>query len=263
MFKREFKINFKSLLIWTSIICGLFAMAYSIYPSMGEAMKEGGIKDLLKAFPEDVLKTFNMDIISIDTAFGWYKTEGYVFLLLIGGIYSSMLGANIFLKEESDKTIDFLLAKPVTRKEVLTAKIVCGLVNISLMILIVAAFNYIGLSFNGDLDSKIFIISALAPALVFYSLFSISLFIASFFRKNKNITSLAIGIVFISYIFQMIGNLSDKFSFLKKISIFELSPIRDIILNRQLPFSSVIITLIIMIVFLGASYYRYNNKEFL
>lgn len=263
MFKREFKVNFKSLLIWTGVICALFLLVYLVYPSMSDAMKEGGMDDLLKAFPEDILKSFNMDIIAIDTAFGWYKTEGYVFLLLIGGIYSAMLGANIYLKEENDKTIDFLLAKPIKRKDILIAKILCGISNISILIAITTIFNYFGLLFNGDFDQKVFFIASIAPILIFYSLFSVSLFISSFFRRNKSAVSLSIGIVFMTYIFQMIGNLSDKYSFLKNISFFELSPIRYIVLNRQLPLRNVIITLIIMITFFGASYYRYSKKEFM
>ena len=63
----------------------------------------------------------------IDTAFGWLKSEGFVFALLIIGAYSGILGSNILLKEENDKTIEYLNSVPVTRKKIAVSKIASGI----------------------------------------------------------------------------------------------------------------------------------------
>ena len=34
MFKREMKINFKSFVIWTAILIGLFLVVFLVYPSI-------------------------------------------------------------------------------------------------------------------------------------------------------------------------------------------------------------------------------------
>ena len=34
MFKREMKINLKSVMIWTSILIGLFLVVFLVYPSI-------------------------------------------------------------------------------------------------------------------------------------------------------------------------------------------------------------------------------------
>ena len=95
MLKREFKINLKSFIIWLSILIIMFLVVFLIYPYIitDDTMKN--MDELMKVFPEEVLKTFNMDITSISTAYGWLKTEGFMFVLLIIGIYSSFLGGNI------------------------------------------------------------------------------------------------------------------------------------------------------------------------
>ena len=62
----------------------------------------------MSLFPDDLLKAFNMDISSISSAYGWLKSEGFVFVLLIIGSYSGIMGSNILLKEENDKTIEYL-----------------------------------------------------------------------------------------------------------------------------------------------------------
>ena len=124
MFKREMKINLKSFIIWTSILIGLFLVVFLVYPSFVNSENMEMMDEMMKMFPEEMLKAFNMDISSIDTAFGWLKTEGFVFVLLITGIYSGILGSNILLKEESDKTIEYLNSVPVTRKKIVINKII-------------------------------------------------------------------------------------------------------------------------------------------
>ena len=144
MFKRELKINLKSFVIWTTILIGLFLVVFLVYPSIINSANMEMIDEMMKIFPEEMLKAFNMDLSSINSAFGWLKTEGFVFVLLITGIYSGILGSNILLKEESDKTIEYLNSVPVTRKSIVFNKIFCGLFYIILMIAIIGIFNCIG-----------------------------------------------------------------------------------------------------------------------
>ena len=95
MLKRELKVNFKSFLIWLLCLILLYGFVYLMYPSIIKSDNIKMIDEMMKIFPEEVLKALNMDIASIDTAFGWLKTEGFVFILLIIGCYSGILGSNI------------------------------------------------------------------------------------------------------------------------------------------------------------------------
>ena len=138
MFKREFKINFKSLLLWTVILLAMYILIFAIYPSLINEETKESLNLMMESMPQEMLSAFNMDIVGIESAFGWFKTEGYVFLTLIGGLYAAILGSTILLKEESDKTIEYLNSVPVTRKNIVLNKILCGLFYIILMI----AFNF-------------------------------------------------------------------------------------------------------------------------
>ena len=108
MFKREMNVNLKSFIIWLSILIGMFFVVFLIYPYIINSDSIKMMDEMVGIFPEEVLKAFNMDLTSIDTAFGWLKTEGFIFVLLLTGVYSSILGSNIVLKEESDKTIEYI-----------------------------------------------------------------------------------------------------------------------------------------------------------
>ena len=142
MLKREMKANFKSFLIWASILIVIFLVVFLVYPSIATSDNIKMIDEMMKVFPEEMLKAFNMDISSIESAFGWLKTEGFIFVLLLTGIYASIMGSNILLKEESDKTIEYLNSLPVSKTSIIIKKIICAIIYIIALILIISLFNY-------------------------------------------------------------------------------------------------------------------------
>ena len=261
MFKREMKINLKNFIIWTSILIGLFLVVFLVYPSIINNDTMQMMDEMMKIFPEEMLKAFNMDISTIDSAFGWLKTEGFVFVLLITGIYSGILGSNILLKEENDKTIEYLNSLPVKRKNIVLNKIFCGIFYIVLMIVIISIFNFIGLSLSGDFDKKSYILLSITP--VFYSIviFSICLFLSTFTHKTKKTLGISLGIVFVSYFLNIISEIGESTEFLKYISIFTLADIRNVILNVSINPLLVILSIIVTIIFMILTIIHYEKKE--
>ena len=261
MFKREMKINFKSFTIWTSILIILFLVVFLVYPSIMNSDSVKSINEMMKMFPEEMLKAFNMDISSIDTAFGWIKTEGFVFVLLITGIYSGILGSNILLKEESDKTIEYLTSVPVTRKKIITDKILCGFIYLILMVLIVGIFNFIGLKISGDFDKNSYILLSITPIFSSIVIFAICLFLSTFAHKTKKTIGISLGIVFMSYFLNIISELSESTAFLKYISIFTLADIRNVIIETTINPIMVILSIGITVLFIVLSILHYDKKE--
>ena len=261
MFKRELKINLKSFVIWTSILIGLFLVVFLIYPSIINSANMEMIDEMMKIFPEEMLKAFNMDISTIDSAFGWLKTEGFVFVLLITGVYSGILGSNILLKEESDKTIEYLNSVPVTRKNIVLNKILCGLFYIILMIVIIGIFNFIGLSLSGEFDRKSYILLSITPLFSSIVIFAICLFLSTFTHKTKKTLGISLGIVFVSYFLNVISEIGESTEFLKYISIFTLADIRNVILNVSINPILVVLAICITVIFMILTMIRYEKKE--
>lgn len=261
MFKREMKINLKSFIIWTSILIGLFLVVFLVYPSIinGENMEM--LNEVMKIFPEEMLKAFNMDISSIDTAFGWLKTEGFVFVLLITGIYSGILGSNILLKEENDKTIEYLNSVPITRKNILVNKILCGLLYIILMIVVIGIFNFIGLSFSGEFDKKLYILLSITPIFSGVVIFALCLFLSTFTHKTKKTLGISLGIVFASYFLNIISEMGESTEFLKYLSIFTLADIRNVIVNISINPIMIILVISMTILFTVLTIIHYEKKE--
>ena len=261
MFKRELKINLKSFIIWTSILIGLFLVVFLVYPSIINSANMEMIDEMMKIFPEEMLKAFNMDISTIDSAFGWLKTEGFVFVLLITGVYSGILGSNILLKEESDKTIEYLNSVPVTRKNIVLNKILCGLFYIILMIVIIGIFNFIGLSLSGEFDRKSYILLSITPLFSSIVIFAICLFLSTFTHKTKKTLGISLGIVFVSYFLNVISEIGESTEFLKYISIFTLADIRNVILNVSINPILVVLAICITVIFMILTMICYEKKE--
>ena len=261
MFKRELKINLKSFIIWTSILIGLFLVVFLMYPSIITSESMNSLDEMMKMFPEEMLKAFNMDISSIDTAFGWLKTEGFVFVLLITGIYSGILGSNILLKEENDKTIEYLNSVPVTRKRILTSKIICGLLYIALMIIIVGLFNFIGLSISGEFDKKSYLLLSITPIFSSTVIFSICLFLSTFTHKTKKTLGISLGIVFASYFLNILSEMSETTEFLKYLSVFTLADIRNVITDSSINPLMIILSILISTIFIVLTMINYEKKE--
>ena len=261
MIKREFKLNLKSFLIWLFILVAMFLATYLIYPFMitDDAMKS--FDEMMKIFPEEMLKAFNMDMNSISTAYGWFKTEGFMYVLLIIGFYSSILGGTILLKEESDMTIEYLNSLPITRSKIMTNKILVGMIYIVAMVLLLLLFNYVALTISCDFDQKQFFLLSLTPLLIGLPFFALNLLISTFFHNTKKSIAISLGLVFVFYILNTLSELSDKVEYLKYFSLYTLADVRNVMADVAIHPINVLLSLGLTIFFFVLSYIRYQKKE--
>lgn len=261
LFRRELKANFKNFLIWTVVLVGMFLAIFLLYPSIINSDNIEMMNEFMKLFPEDVLKAFNMDISSLDTAYGWLKSEGFVFILLIVGCYAGILGSNILLKEESDKTIEYLNSLPIKRRQIVLSKVLVGLLYIVLLVLLVMVFNYIGVSIDAEVDFQGFALLSITPLFPAVVIYGICLFLSTFSHKTKKMLGLSLGIVFVSYIIQVVSQMGEKVEFLKYFSVYTLSDIRNVIANAEINPIMVVVSIVLTILLIVATTIHYEVKE--
>ena len=182
-------------------------------------------------------------------------------MLLIIGCYSAILGSNILLKEESDKTIEYLNSLPIKRNNIVLSKVITGVIYITLMTILVGIFNYIALTLSGSFDTKQFLLLSITPIFSSFVIFFICLFLSTFTHKTKKMIGVSLGFVMISYIINIFSNLAESTEFLKYFSVFTLADIRNVILNIRINPIMIIISLLISVVFLILTLINYNKKE--
>lgn len=261
MIKRELKYNFKSFLIWTIIILSIFLLIFLVYPSISNSENIKMIDEMMKLFPEEMLKAFNMDIATMDTAYGWLKTEGFAFIPLIICCYSGILGTNILLKEENDKTIEYLNSLPIKRTSIVLSKAIVGTLFIISITLILGIFNYIGLSLSGEFDKKQYILLSITPIFPALVTYFICLYLSTYTHKTKKMLGISLGFILVSYILQTISTIAEPVEFLKYFSVFTLADVRNVITEISLNPIMILITLVISIILLLLTIINYNKKE--
>lgn len=261
MLKRELKVNLKSFILWSVILMSIYLVVFLVYPSIIASDSMTDLDSMMELFPPEILKAFNMDIASISTAYGWLKTEGFVFILLVTGCFSSYMGATILLKEESDKTVEYLATLPVTRKAIVMKKYLVGMMYTLGITIVIGVFNYVGLSLSGDFEQKEYLLLAVTPVFSSIVLFSLCMFLSTFFKKTNKMFGLSIGITFISYFLNVVSDMDESVEALKYLSIYTLADVRNVITKVKINPVCVSISIGIAVLMLILTLYRYEKKE--
>lgn len=261
MLKRELKYNFKSFIIWTIVTLLLFLVIFLVYPTIANSDNIKMIDEMMAIFPEEILKAFNMDIATLDTAYGWLKSEGFIFILLIICCYAGIIGSNIILKEENDKTIEYLNSLPVKRTNIVLSKTIVGVIYIIAFTIILGIFNYIGLTLSGDFDKKQYLLLSITPIFPSLVTYFICLYLSTYTHKSKKMLGVSLGFVLISYVLQTISTISESVEYLKYFSVFTLADTRNVLTEISLNPLMLIFTIMLSSLFLVLTIIKYNKKE--
>ncbi len=261
MFKREWKRNAKSLMIRSAVLGGLVLLTLSIFPQFAEQQKE--VTKLLQSLPPAMVKAFGMDQLSIGDLTGYYGVRVYTITTLLGSVYAAILAANIVAKEENDKTIEFLLAKPVTRSEILTNKWLVVTVNILILNVVSLLVSFVGFQMAKGYDVSLKAVYLLTMATVFlhFTFAAVAFLLSTMMRKTRNASSFALGLVFVTYFMSMMSSISDDLSFLKYVSPFKYVDAAPIINELQIDPLYMVLMIVIISVSIVSAYAIYRKKD--
>ena len=138
--KHELKQGKISFLIWTASIGFLLAICIFLFPEMKGQMDS--VNDMFASMGS-FTEAFGMDRLNFGTLIGFYAVECGNVLGLGGAFFAALCAVGILSKEEKDKTAEFLLTHPVSRKRIITEKLIAVLLQITAMNLIIYALSLI------------------------------------------------------------------------------------------------------------------------
>ena len=259
LYLRELKAYRKSTIIWALSLSAIVVLFMSIYPSFTKDVAAS--KQALANLPVAVRNVLDLSLANFFTIFGFF---GYLlnFALLAGAVQAMNLGTGIISKEDTGKTADFLLSKPVTRHAVVTAKLLAALsvVLITNLVFIAAALMSAELVSKTAFNVKTFVLLALTlffVQLVFLALgmlFSVSL------KRIKSVITVSLPTVFAFYIIGALGAIigNDKVRYITPFKFFDT----DYIINHNAyEVVYMIIGAVFIVAVLSASYLIYAKKD--
>ena len=220
LFKRELKANRKSLIIWSIGVIFMVAAGMGKYSSLegtGQSMNA-----LMADMPKSLQAIMGTGSLDLSTPIGYFGVL-FLYLAVMAAIYAAMLGSNIIAKEERDKTVEFLLVKPVSRTRMITSKLLAALVNILIFNAVTFASSVgmvqkyaEGQDVTGDIT--LLMVGMLILQLLFLV---VGTAIAAVFKNAKKATSLATGILLILFILSIAIDLNEKLDGLKFLTPFK------------------------------------------
>lgn len=255
--KHELRQGKTAFLIWTASIGFLLVICIFLFPEMKGQME--GVDDMFASMGS-FTEAFGMDRLNFGTLTGFYAIECGNILGLGGAFYASLCAVGILGKEEKDKTAEFLLTHPISRKRIITEKLIAVFIRIAAMNIVMYALAVGFIAMIGEtIPWKEISLLHLAYYLLQMELAGICFGISAFLSKNS--VGIGLGIAAMMYFLNLIANIADVAAFLKYITPFGYCEGADIVSSGRLDTAMVAVGIAIGIGGILIAYLKYTKKD--
>ena len=255
--RHELRQGKTPFLIWTASIGFLLVICIFLFPEMKGQMDS--VSDVFASMGS-FTQAFGMDRLNFGTLIGFYAVECGNVLGLGGAFFASLCAVGVLSKEEKDKTAEFLLTHPVSRKRIITEKLIAVLMQITALNVIIYALAIGSIAAVGeDIPWKEISLLHLAYYLLQLELAGICFGISAFLRKGS--AGAGLGIAAMMYFLNLIANIADVADFLKYITPFGYCEGADIVSNGSLDMTLVSVGAVMGIIGVLLAYLHYTKKD--
>lgn len=255
--KHELRQGRISFWIWTASIGLLLAVCIFLFPEMKGQMD--GVNDVFASMGS-FTEAFGMDRLNFGTLVGFYAVECGNILGLGGAFYAALCAVGILSKEEKDKTAEFLLTHPVSRKRIVTEKLAAVLMQITAMNILIFAVSVCSIAAAGEtVPWKELRLLHLAYYLLQIELAGICFGISAFLRKGG--AGVGLGIAAMLYFLNLIANIAEAAEFLKYITPFGYCEGADLISSGSIDGVKAAFGAAIGAGGVGIAYLKYTKKD--
>lgn len=201
IFKYEFKMYAKSIIIWAISIILLLVIFMAFYPAFSSDVSR--LDKMIENYPPELLKAFGMGgTLSLATVLVFFAFI-FTFLQLCLAVQAANYGFSILSIEEREFTADYLMSKPVSRPQIVIAKFSASFLALTITNIIawLGSFLAIDLFRDGkpyDVDHLILLLSTIV---LFQLLFlTVGMVISVLVRRIRSVLSFSLGLSFGTYI---------------------------------------------------------------
>lgn len=255
--KHELKQGKISFFIWTASIGFLLATCVFLFPEMKGQMES--VSDVFASMGS-FTDAFGMDRLNFGSLIGFYTIECGNVLGLGGAFFASLCAVGTLSKEEKDRTAEFLLTHPVSRRRIVTEKLIAVLIQVTAMNLIIYALSVGSIVAIGEEIPWIELnLLHLAYYLLQIELVGICFGISAFMRKGN--VGVGLGIAAMMYFLNLIANIAEVAEFLKYITPFGYCEGADIVTNRSLDATMIAIGMTLCGIGIMAAFLKYTKKD--
>ena len=260
IYKHEFRIRLKSVVIWSLAVTAVLFFCFSVFPAFSDQVAL--LNEMLARFPPQLRIAFGMENVDLSTVLGFYSLV-FVFVQLCLAIQASNYGFGLVSIEESELTADFLLSKPVSRIHILTSKLLAALTSLTItnFVVWVISFTTIAL-FHGErqYDTKTLVLLLLTIVLFQLFFLCVGLVISLLVKRVRSVTPYSLGLAFGCYTINAFRGVFGEVK-LELITPFKQLDPNHIVQYGTLDAPLLILNLAIALIALSASYWLYTHRD--
>lgn len=261
IFKQEFKIKIKSIIIWSLSLSSFIIFYMAFFPTM--ARDSIALDSIMANFPKEMLQALGLgEGVSISSLIGYF-TLTFTLIQLAIAIQSANYGFAILTEEERELTADFLMTKPISRRKVYFSKLLAAFLSLVItgVVLAVACFIALELFNAGQSYKTINVVKLLLIVPIFQSIFlSLGMIISLLFKKVRSVLSLSMGLAIGLYVINSVRGIVDS-NVLGYITPYYYFEPGVILKNGEYDWRLLVLGLAITLVSLVSSYLVYNKQD--
>jgi ABC-2 type transport system permease protein len=259
VFTKTLKEKYRGIAI-LSVLFFVFALyVVTLFPVMGEEML-GSFDEM---FQHPALRAFGRSVSTLASIEGLLVVELYQWgIELLLGAYAVLFAVSFVSGEIEDKTIDVLLANPVSRTRILLEKyaallIMLVIVNAVMFAGVIAGLVYIGE--KTDIAWLVYTHILFMPFLLVVS--SYSTFLSVAFDDTRRTTYVGLGILLGSFILNSVFLMTEKYSSLSRITLSHyFDPGKNLIFH-EIVWGDVAVLCVVAAVLLAAAVVWFNRRD--
>jgi len=219
---------------------------------------------MISLMPKGALEFKGISNISdLTSLLGFYTVNNVIYMMVLGSIFSIVLGSNILLKEEYQKTADYLLARPVTRSEVFLTKLALTLLLVTVLNLVTSFAGFAGMHLvtKDPFSVRSFLSLSIFTLLLNILFGSAGLFLSTLVKRARPITTLCIGLVIVEYFIFTLSKITESVSKIGYASPFKFVRTDVTATGYGIDFPHLAYFVGLSIVLLALAYRNYLKKD--
>ena len=259
--KKTIKDKYKSLLIYIIANLAMLVMYVAIFPLITKQMDS--LVLVLNSMPQELLKAFNSDAVSMTTLEGILSGKQFSMLWpIITVIFTTNFAAYAIAGEVDKKTFSILLSQPISRKEIYWGKYLTGLIFLIIYILFTVPSTILIVKiFNISINEVNFLKFTMESVFFGFAFFSLSFMISAFSKDTTPVNFVGIGLILGMYFLQVISIMVKELDVLKYFSAFYyLDSSRTLVRGDLMPEGMLVFATIGLLCSL-IGYYIFNKRD--
>lgn len=255
----ELKSNLKSNLIWILVLMGIAYGFMMIYPAFYANSKE--LIDVFNRYPKELLVALGFEVDQFFSAIGFYCFV-LIYIELIASMQALVLGLGTSGRELRLRTSEFMMAKPVTRLQIMLAKTASILVILLLTNILLTFTSYVAIK-QVTIDSfstQSFLLVCLSTFLLQCVFASMGILLGVTFRKLRSVAPVSLGIVFGFFVVNMLKAIFDD-EWIRYFSPFQFFDKYSIVLMGKLEMEFFVWGILLIIAMTCVGFVYFNKKD--